>query len=125
MSGETMSESADAMVMGERKRSGRTPSKRTRSRRAGDTPKPFYYLTIALLAWLPLPIGGHHDRAISLAACLTGLLQLPGAGRLAPVAGTRRAVRAGAGGTVTAGSSPGSFSSDPATCRRTGASDLG
>jgi O-antigen ligase len=35
-----------------------------------------HYTTIALLAWLPLPIGGHADWAASLSASLAGLLLL-------------------------------------------------
>lgn len=51
----------------------RHASRRAR-RRANDAPRALHYATLALLAWLPLPIGGHADWAASLAACLVGVL---------------------------------------------------
>lgn len=47
---------------------------RRQRRRAADLPRWLPYTTIALLAWLPFPIGGHAEWAASLAACLVGLL---------------------------------------------------
>ena len=40
----------------------------------GAAPRPLHYATIALLAWLPMPIGGHAAWAPVLAATATGLL---------------------------------------------------
>ena len=51
-------------------------ARRSRTRRSAETPKALDYAFLALLAWLPLPIGGHADWAASLAATLTGVLLL-------------------------------------------------
>lgn len=56
--------------------SGRSTVRRSRQRRTAETPKMLVYAFLALLAWLPLPIGGHADWAASLAATLTGVLLL-------------------------------------------------
>jgi O-antigen ligase len=45
-------------------------------RSSSEAPAWLSYATIALLAWLPLPIGGYADWAAALAATLTGLLLL-------------------------------------------------
>ncbi len=62
-----------------RRRVRRTGGGRRRSRHRHGTaglPKVLLYATVALLAWVPLPIGGHADWAASLAACLIGALLL-------------------------------------------------
>ncbi len=49
--------------------------KRRRRRTKTALPRPLLFATVALLAWVPLPIGGQPDWAASLAACLVaGLL---------------------------------------------------
>lgn len=75
-SAETVTGSTDEQVRSGSGRTRITRSKRTRSRRAGEAPRTLHYATIALLAWLPLPIGGHADWAAALAATATGLLLL-------------------------------------------------
>jgi O-antigen ligase len=57
-----------------RRRTMKSTHKSARSQRTGETPRTLHYATIALLAWLPLPIGGHADWAAALAATSTGLL---------------------------------------------------
>jgi O-antigen ligase len=57
-----------------RRRTTKSAHKSARSRRTGETPRALHYATIALLAWLPLPIGGHADWAAALAATLVGVL---------------------------------------------------
>lgn len=57
-------------------RSLHAPRKTMRSRRTSETPKILQYATIAVLAWLPLPIGGNAEWAAALAASLTGGLLL-------------------------------------------------
>lgn len=62
-----------------RRRVRRTGSGRHGSRHrhgAKGLPKVLLYATVALLAWVPMPIGGHADWAASLAACLVAILLL-------------------------------------------------
>lgn len=51
-------------------------TRKGRRARTSETPRTIHYVTIALLAWLPAPIGGYADWAASLAATLTGILLL-------------------------------------------------
>lgn len=78
-----MSSRAETVAASSHERSRAAPTRtprpapeRAHAGRAGETPKALPYATIALLAWLPLPIGGHAPWAASLAAALTGLLLL-------------------------------------------------
>lgn len=71
-----MSSSADTMSIDRDGQARRTTAKRSRSQKSSDTPKALQYATLVLLAWLPLPIGGHADWAAALAATLTGVLLL-------------------------------------------------
>ena len=57
-------------------RSGERRSRKGVRRSSSEAPTWLVYATIALLAWLPLPIGGIADWAAALAATLTGLLLL-------------------------------------------------
>lgn len=75
-SAETVAISSDGQSHPKPTRSRRTTTRSARSRRVGETSRPLQYATIALLAWLPLPIGGHAEWAASLAATLTGALLL-------------------------------------------------
>lgn len=68
-----MTSSSVEMAMVEESSEGERSSRRAR-RRASEAPKPLLYATLGLLAWLPLPIGGHADWAAALAACLVGVL---------------------------------------------------
>jgi O-antigen ligase len=76
-----MSSNVETVAFGSAGQSSTTATRRrrrtmklARSRRTGETPRTLHYATIALLAWLPLPIGGHADWAAALAATLVGLL---------------------------------------------------
>lgn len=65
---------------GRRRTARRTGSSRRKSRRGrggtGELPRPLLFATVALLAWVPLPIGGQPDWAASLAASLVAALLL-------------------------------------------------
>ncbi len=69
-------ETVPASSRGRARTAARPEPERRRRRRAGEPPRALPYATIALLAWLPLPIGGHAPWAAALAAALTGLLLL-------------------------------------------------
>ena len=69
-----MSSSADTMAIDPDGGSSRSTARRSRKRRTAETPKVLEYAFLTLLAWLPLPIGGHADWAAALAATLTGIL---------------------------------------------------
>jgi O-antigen ligase len=69
-----MSSSAEQAAIGPRGGAPRSTARRSRTRRTNETPKALHYAFLALLAWLPLPIGGHADWAAALAATLTGML---------------------------------------------------
>ena len=69
-----MSSSADTVVVDPDGQSRRTTARRSRTRKASETPKALHYAILAVLAWLPLPIGGHAEWAAALAATLTGVL---------------------------------------------------
>jgi O-antigen ligase len=71
-----MSSSADTVSIDRDEQVRRTTTRRSRSRKSSETPKVLPYATLALLAWLPFPIGGHADWAAALAATLTGVLLL-------------------------------------------------
>lgn len=69
-----MSSSADTAAIDPDGGSPRSTARRSRTRRTSETPEALHYAFLALLAWLPLPIGGHADWAAALAATLTGVL---------------------------------------------------
>jgi hypothetical protein len=69
-----MSSSAEAVAINSEGGSRRSTARRLRTRRTVEVPKALEYVFLALLAWLPLPIGGHADWAAALAATLTGVL---------------------------------------------------
>jgi O-antigen ligase len=71
-----MSSSADPVSVDRDGQVRRTTARRSRSQESRKTPKTLHYATLALLAWLPLPMGGHADWAAALAATLTGVLLL-------------------------------------------------
>ena len=69
-----MASGAESGRMGGEQVAGRSGPRARRQ--SVELPSWLPYATIALLAWLPLPIGGHADWAASLAATLTGCLLL-------------------------------------------------
>jgi O-antigen ligase len=69
-----ISSSAEAVAINSEGGSRRSTARRLRTRRTVEVPKALEYVFLALLAWLPLPIGGHADWAAALAATLTGVL---------------------------------------------------
>jgi len=71
-----MSSSAETVAINSEGGARRSTARRSRTRRKAETPKALEYAFLALLAWLPFPIGGHADWAAALAATLTGVLLL-------------------------------------------------
>jgi O-antigen ligase len=69
-----MSHSAEAVPIEHKADACRVTRKSTQSSRAFGILRGLAFATIALLAWLPFPIGGHTEWAAALAAFLTGLL---------------------------------------------------